>query len=289
MSERVGTLAPPPRPRGPASFADRYGPWALVAGASEGLGAAFAEALAAAGLHVVLVARTASTLEALAAALRERYGVQVRTLAVDLGAPDLEALVVEATRDLPMGLLVYNAALAPLGPFLDVPLAEHLRALRVNCGGAVTLAWLLGRPMRERGRGGVIVVGSLAGFQGSALLSTYAATKAFDLVLAEGLWDELRAAGVDVLAAVAGATRTPRYLATNPQRASVAAPPEMEPAAVVAEALAALGRRPVLIAGRANRLANLVMRRVLPRRLAVLLMGRATRATYPQALLPPGA
>lgn len=272
-----------------APFLERYGPWALVAGASEGLGAAFADELASRGLNLLLVARSAAKLTETARDIAARHGVEAVPLALDLGAPALVAQVEEATRGREIGLLVYNAALSPLGPFLDQPLDAHLLAARVNCEGPLALSWLLGRGMRERGRGGIVIVSSLTAFQGSPLLATYGATKAFDLVLAEGLWEELRGAGVDVIAACAGATRTPRYLATDPRSPGILSPPEMEPAAVVLETLQALGRRPSVITGRANRLATFVTRRLLPRRLAVLIMGRATRAMYPHAALPPRA
>jgi short-subunit dehydrogenase len=258
------------------AFRARYGPWALVAGASVGIGAAFAEELAARGLNLLLVARRPGPLEALAGRLRERAGVEVRAAALDLGAPGLADAVRELVRGLAVGLVVYNAAESHVGEFLAQSLDDHLHAVDVNCRGPLVLAHLLGTEMVARGRGGIVLVSSLAGFQGSALVATYAATKAFDTVLAEGLWDELGARGVDVLACCAGATRTPGYEASRP-RGGVR---PMAPAAVAADALAALGRGPTTIPGATNRLARLVMGHLIPRRTAVRIMGTTTRRMY---------
>lgn len=257
-------------------FLERYGPWALVAGASEGLGAAFARALAGRGLNLLLVARRAAPLEALAASLRAAHGVQVRTVALDLGRPDLASALGAHLEGLEIGLLVYDAAASAIGPFLERPAAEHLAVLDVNCRGPLVLAHLLGGAMAARGRGGLLLMSSLAGGQGAPWLASYAASKAFEIVLAEGLWAELRERGLDVLACRAGATRTPAYAASGP-RAEV---PLMEPAAVVEEALRSLGHGPVAVAGRLNQAAAFLMGRLLPRRLAVQWMGRATRRLY---------
>ncbi len=258
------------------AFRIRYGPWALVAGASEGLGAEFARQLAARGLDLVLVARRGALLEERAEALRREFGHEVRTRVLDLGGDELPAALHAMAGELEIGLGIYNAALSLIGPFLERELDDALRALDVNCRGPLVLAHELGRAMAKRGRGGIVLMSSLAGYQGSAWIAAYAATKAFDLVLAEGLWDELRERGVDVLASCAGATRTPNYERTKP-RGGVA---PMEPPAVVADALAALGRKPTTIPGRANRAAAFAMRRLLPRRGAIRIMSRTTRSMY---------
>jgi len=260
-----------------ATFREKYGPFALVAGASAGLGAAFAEELAARGLHLVLLARRAAVLEPLAERLVAAHGVTVKSVATDLGSSDLLAAVEEATRDLSIGLLVYNAATSLIGPFFEQSLEEKLRVNDVNCRGPLILADLLGRAMVARGRGGILLMSSLAGSQGTPFVSTYAATKAFNLVLAEGLWDELRGSGVDVLACRAGATRTPAYEQSRPASQEA---PVMEPGPVVIEALDALGRTPSMVPGRINRIAAFVLGRALPRRVTIRIMGRATRRMY---------
>ena len=259
------------------SFRHKYGPWALVAGASEGIGAAFAEELGARGIHLLLLARRTEPLEQVAQAIRAAHGVEVVTASVDLGAPSVLEDVRRVIDGREVGLLVYNAALSLVGPFLEQPLADKLRLLDVNCRGPLILSDELGRAMVARGRGGIIIMSSLAGSQGTGHVLTYAASKAFDLVLAEGLWYELRAHGVDVLACRAGATRTPGFESSKPRRVAA---PLMDARPVAVEALAALGKGPSMVPGALNRMAAFFMQRVMPRRAAVATMGKATRDMY---------
>jgi uncharacterized protein len=259
-----------------SDFRERYGPWALVAGASAGLGEAFARRLASRGLHLLLLARRGDALETLGAELRARHGVEVRTAASDLGRADLLEVVTPLVAGAEVGLLVYNAAASAIGPFVDRPLSAQLAVLDVNCRAPLLLAHALGGPMARRGHGGLLFMASVAGGQGNPWLASYAASKAFDIVLAEGLWGELRERGVDVLAARAGATRTPGFAASKP-RGRV---PLMEPGEVAEQALAALGHGPTVVTGRLNKLAAFLFTRVLPRRAAIGVMGRATRRLY---------
>jgi short-subunit dehydrogenase len=266
--------------KGNRDFSRRYGPWALVAGASEGLGAAFARQAAARGLNLVLVARNEERLSALSRELSGRHGIEVRTLALDLANRHLLERLGERTRGLDIGLLVCNAALSLIGPFLDQPAEQHLRTLDVNCRAPLLLALDIGRAMAERGRGGIILMASMSGLQGTALVAHYAATKAYAFVLAEGLWEELAPRGVDVLAVGAGVIRTPNYLRSNPAKPRFFSAPEMEPDEVAAEALEALGSGPTVIPGRTNRLTSMLIRRVLPRKLAIRTISMTTRAMY---------
>ncbi|HEY0756518.1 MAG TPA: SDR family NAD(P)-dependent oxidoreductase [Ktedonobacteraceae bacterium] len=257
-------------------FRVRYGPWALVAGASEGLGAEFAAQLAARGLNLVLLARRAVELEAVSARLRDAYAVEVRAVPLDLAREDLAGAVSEATGDVEIGLLVYNAALSRIGPYFETSLEDHLREIAINCRAPMMLAYLLGQPMLKRGHGGILLMSSLGGAQGSALLVNYTATKAYNRLLAEGLWDELRTQGVDVLNCCPPAVSTPGYLASAPKGAMSA----LTPQAVASAALAALAKGPTIIPGWNFRLANLIMQRVLPRKTTIKLMGRITRGMY---------
>jgi short-subunit dehydrogenase len=253
------------------SFVDRYGPWAVIAGASEGLGEAFARALARRGLSLILIARREDKLRGLAAELTASHGIDVHALALDLADAELPERLRQGVGAREVNLLIYNAAYSHVGSFLEQSLADKLRMIDVNCRGPVVLCHELGAGMRSRGHGGIVLMGSLAGMQGSPRLATYAASKAFNLVLAESLWGELHEHGVDVIACVAGATRTPGF----EQVASTSKGPVMEPAQVVEEAIAALGwQQPSMVPGLANKLASLLLSR-LPRRRRVLIMKAA--------------
>jgi len=258
---------------------DRYGSWALVAGASEGIGAAFARELAAAGCSLVLIARRAEPLEALATELRAT-GREVITRTLDLGAPGLEAELRALAEAHPIGLVVWNAALSVMAPFLATPLDQHLRMLDVNTRGPVTAARILGEPMAARGRGAIVLLSSLTAFWGSAYLATYGATKAFNLSLAEALATELGPRGIDVVACCAGATSTPGFTALVAGRKG---PRAMSPEAVAQKTLARLRTGGAIVPGGFNRFAQLLLSRVFPRRLAIKIMAGQTRA-----LLPPG-
>lgn len=235
-------------------FASRYGPWAVVAGASEGIGAAFARRLAEAGLSLVLLARRTEPLDALAAELGETPGVAVRTVAADLTGEDVVAKLSPATEGVDVGLLVYNAgAVHGAERFVRRPLEDALQLVNLNCRGVAVLSHHFGRAMADRGRGGIILMTSMSSAAGAGYTAVYNATKAFDLVLAEGLWMELGSDGVDVLAVPAGLTDTPAMRQSGIIGAStdfVA----MQSDDVAREALDALGvKGPVLVPGAANR------------------------------------
>ncbi|NDU75384.1 SDR family NAD(P)-dependent oxidoreductase [Actinomadura sp. DSM 109109] len=227
---------------------DRYGPWAVVAGGSEGVGAAFAHRLAAAGLNLVLIARRPEPLARTAEAVRAR-GVEVRTLELDLAAPDPLTPVREATGGLEVGLLVFNAGANSYGhEFVTGDLDRFRGVIDLNITAQLALAHHFGAPMKERGRGGIVLVGSLAGYLGQAQISVYSAAKAFGRVFAEGLWLEMREHGVDVLELVLGVTRTPAMeragLDMDLPGLNVA-----EPDDVAREGLEHLGDGPVWVAG----------------------------------------
>jgi short-subunit dehydrogenase len=245
-----------------------------------GLGAEYARQIAAKGLNLVLVAWPADGLEQVARALEDRYGIETHCVVLDLADRAATLSLAEATEHLEIGLVVYNAALSRIGPFHQRDLEGELRALDVNCGGPLILAHAFAGPMVERGRGGIILMSSLSAFHGTALVATYAATKAFNLTLGESLWEELRPSGVDVLVVCPGATRTPGWEQSHAHIDGALAPPLMEPTPVVSEALKALGKRPVVIAGRANRLVGFLLNRLMSRRAAVEILARSMRRMY---------
>lgn len=258
--------------------AARYGPWAVVTGGAQGIGGAFADALAAAGLALVLVDRDGPALAAKAGELRAG-GAEVVEVVVDLADPGAADAVLAALDGRDVGLLVSNAAVAVVGRFVDQTLASKQAQLDVNCRVPLELVHHLLPRLVARGRGGVILLSSGSAMRGSPLVAGYAATKAWNLLLAESLWDEVRADGVDVLAVLPGTTRTPGWLGDDPQE-SLSTANVMEPADVVEEALAALGAQPSVIPGQANRDAEAFMAG-LDRAEAVTLVGQVMRTTYP--------
>jgi len=262
------------------NFAQQYGPWAIVAGASEGLGAEYAHELAARGLNLILVARREELLQSLATQLSDRYRIRTKPLVLDLSSPDAAERIIHHTMDLEVGLLIYNAAYSAVGPFLERSMDDHLREIHTNIHSPFKLAFLLGQRLIARKRGGIVLMSSLSAFQGSAYISTYAATKAFNIILAESLWDEWRTRGVDVLVCISGAVTTPNYVASEPTETGSFSDSTMQPAQVVREALAALGKQPYVIPGRMNRIASFIMRHLLPRRLSIRFMGKILRDMY---------
>jgi short-subunit dehydrogenase len=252
----------------PSDFAARYGPWALVTGASSGIGREFARQLAARGLNVVLVARREDRLRALAAELEGR-GVQARVAAIDLCYDGFLEQVQAATDGLEIGLLVNNAGFSMTGPLLESDPDDMLRLLNLNCRAPLVLTRDYGPAMQDRGHGGIIFVASVAGFSGIPLWSHYAASKAYDLLLAEGLAAELRGAGIDVLALAPGTTRTEFLDVAELNRDLMA----MEVEDVVREAVDGLGRRDVVVPGLVYKAGTFAMR-FLPRSFNRYVFGR---------------
>jgi len=188
---------------------NKYGPWALVIGGSEGVGAAFARKLAADGFKLVLTARKTGPLEELANELRAG-GTEVRTLSADLSKPDVLDHVRTVTDDIEVGLLIYNAgANDTRGLFVELPEEVTQSVISINVLGHANFSRHYGGLMCKRGRGGIILTGSQGGYLGSATLAAYCASKAFSRVFTEALWLECAGFGVDVLHLNIGFTATP--------------------------------------------------------------------------------
>jgi short-subunit dehydrogenase len=191
-----------------ANFTE-YGPWAVIAGGSEGVGAEFAALLAEAGINLVLLARKPDPLEVTAQRCRD-CGVQVRTLAIDLADPAALTRIVDSTADLEVGLLIFNAGANTCSEeFLDGDLSDFQKVIDLNIGAQLALVQHFGRPMRQRRHGGILLVGSMAGYLGSVRHSVYGAVKAFGRIFVESLWLELRDHNVHVLELVLGVTKKP--------------------------------------------------------------------------------
>jgi uncharacterized protein len=240
-----------------ASFCEKYGPWALVTGASRGLGAEFARQCAERGLNVVLVATNADLLNSGADELEQDYGVQTRRVIADLGREDILQQLAPITDSLDVGLLVNNAGVSRVRPFLYQDLDPLLYQLHVNARAGLILTHHFGKRMAERGRGGIVFLSSGSALHGTPYCANYAGTKAYNLIMAETLWYELGQRGVDVLGLMAGPTKTPGWDANEPKASLLVK--VMDAKSVVAEALDALGKRPSIIAGRSNRLGYFVM------------------------------
>ena len=260
-------------------FKDKYGPWGLIAGASIGLGAAFADEVAKRKLNLVLIARRSEPLQKLEKELRTHYDIEVRTVQLDLASTNLLEELVPHTDDIEIGLMIYDTAFHTIGAFFNQSLENHLRHIDVNCRGPLMLTYHFGHKMIQRGRGGIILMSSLTGFQGSPLLSNYGGTKAYNTMLGEGLWYEMKQHGVDVMASVAGAIETPNYIKTEPNKLSMA-PGPMKPADVARETVAALGKTHTFVPGRAYRFASFITNRFMPRTRAIKMMANANVKMY---------
>ena len=244
------------------SLRERYGEWALVTGASSGLGAEFARALAREGVSVVLTARRGERLRELASELERAHRVSTRVVEANLADPNAAQQLAEAVRDLEIAILVNNAGFGYAGRF-DKQEPERLREMvLLNCLAPVMLSAGLLPGMLARGRGAVVITGSAAGRQPLPLHGVYSATKAFDLLLGESLAVELRSRGVDVLVLEPGSTQT------EFQQVAGEIAHDGEPAdRVVLLALEALGQQPAVISGWFNWIRANIASRLLPRSL----------------------
>lgn len=188
----------------------KYGPWAVIAGASEGTGAEYARQLAAFGIHCLLVARRTDPLQQIARELTETHGVQTRVLSVDLSSPDAAQRMKAAMADVEVGLYVSNAGADSTGKhFLDVPLEHSHRLINLNVRTVIDAVYAFAPPMKARGRGGILLMSSGAALGGQPWVAMYSGTKAFEVNFGESLWVELRKFGVDVLSVAAPAMDTP--------------------------------------------------------------------------------
>ncbi|MBW6500582.1 MAG: SDR family NAD(P)-dependent oxidoreductase [Bacteroidales bacterium] len=259
---------------------EKYGGKALVAGASEGIGAAFAEYLASEGMDLILIARREGPLNRSGDDLEKRYGVNVKCIPCDLAEEDTQQALEKELAGMEIGIMVYNAAVSYIGPFMQDTPDNQTRAVQVNIAAPLRLVRHFGEKMLERRRGAIILMTSMAGLQGSGFLSLYAAGKAFSRVLAESLWYEWKSQGVDVIGCCAGATSTPGYTNSRPAKKNLFAPAVLRPDQLAAECFKRLGKQPSFITGRANRIASCFMHRIIPLKTAVNIMGDNIRKMY---------
>jgi short-subunit dehydrogenase len=189
-------------------FQERYGPFALVTGASSGIGKAFAEELAAKGMNLVLVARRIERLDELAAQLHSAHGVQVQTSQIDLAQPDSSTRMLAVTACVDVGLVISNAGFSMKGDHADNNPDVMTEMLMVNCQVPLQLTRGFIPRLRARGKGGILLTSSVEGLIGCPYSTAYSATKALVKALGEGLWAELQPDGIDVLTLCPGATQS---------------------------------------------------------------------------------
>ncbi len=250
------------------SFYARYGPWAVVTGASSGIGKALAERLASNGFHLVLVARSQSALEQLATALSRQHNIEARTLCLDLAAETADAELESACGDLDVGLLIASAGFGTSGSFLAADHEQELDMLAVNCRAVLSASLSFGKRFAQRKRGGMVLLSSIVGFQGLPNAAHYAATKAYVQTLAEGLRVELAPHGVDVLAAAPGPTNTGFAARADMQMGNT-----LKPEDIAQPILDALGRKATVLPGFLSKLLTYSLV-PLPRWARIQIMGK---------------
>lgn len=248
-------------------FVTKYGPWALVTGASSGIGMEFARQLASCGLHLVLVARRKPELDALAAELSAAHGIRTKVLPIDLGAPSSTHTLVLATQAEDIGLLVCSAGFGSSGHFISGNIEQEANMVDVNCRSLMSLTWHFGQRLASRQRGGIILLSSLVGFQGVPGSANYAATKAYVQSLAEALHHELKAHHVDVLACAPGPIHS-----GFAERAGMTMGRAQYPKDVVYSTLRALGRQSTVRPGWLSKVLSYSLA-TLPRWARVRMMG----------------
>lgn len=265
-------------------FKERYGGWALVTGASSGIGAALVDQLAKEQLNVVLVARGREALEAQAAAVKKAYGIDTRVVPADLTTAEGTQQVIDAVADLEVGVLVPCAAIETQGYFVQDALARQRALITMDVAGPMELVHHFGAKMAARRRGAILLVSSLSGWMAQPYMAHYGAAKAYVMSLGESLHHELKDHGVDVSVLSPGPTATPMAAATGIDFASLGMA-MMQPAEVAACGLAALGKRAHAIPGVRNKLMAFMMTRLMPRQWAGtmfrMMMGKAMKIDRP--------
>ena len=263
-----------------SAFLERYGSWGLVAGAGEGLGRAYALALAKRQMHVVLVDRDADSIQALSEELKKAWSIETLPIHLDLSTANAPIALMQQINDLDCRLVVFNAAYGPVKAFMHNTAEELDYYLNLNARFPLQfLRLFVDRLIKEKKSGGAILMSSLAGLYGTQLVTPYGATKAFDYNLAEGLHYELKELEIDILACCAGAMDTPNYRNTQPEYGRLK-PKVMAPEPVAESALRQLGKRPLYIPGFSNQLTYFLFTRVFNRKQATKLLNRTMGKMY---------
>lgn len=267
------------------NYKQRYGEWALVTGAAEGIGATYCDRLGGMGMSLILFDINADALQQTEQKLSDKYPhISIRARVLDLADSDAVNQAIDEIAHIDVGLLVANAGIGAVGRWLEVPLATKMTQIAVNCTSTLILAHRLTPAMVERRRGGIIIMASGSAEMGSSFIVTYAATKAFDRVFAEGLWAELSPYGIDVTTVMPGAVNTPGFrdsIPTGLQPTKLMQP--VDPAVVVDAALAGLGKeinvRPSMGKGPTSVIVKLMLL-FMPRKRFLQMGNKAVRDMY---------
>lgn len=263
-------------------FRLRFGDWAIVAGAAEGLGAAYAAALAERGFHLLMVDHQAEELARTASGLQERYGIQAEPMVADLADKAAAGRIWSGIGRRNCRLLVHVAAYSRILPFLELDPSELDRFIDVNCRSQLVLAHGFAARLKSSGSGGgIILMSSLAGLIGMQLAAPYSASKAFAWNLSEALSQELSAHGIEVQACIAGATNTPTFNGSGPIRVA-GMPAPADPMEVARRSLDRLGKDVLFIPGFRNRVSYFLLTRLLPRKWAARMANEGMARMYPQ-------
>lgn len=255
-----------------------FGPWAVVTGASSGIGKEFARQLAASGLNLVLVARRLPLLEALGSQLASTFGIQYRTIGVDLSDEDFLTTIAGATDDLDIGLLISNAGDVRFGEFLSLDQGTLSKGAHLNVLAHLSLAQHFGQHLARRGRGGVLLVSSIVATHGAPFMADYAAAKAYLLTLGVALHIEFQKRGLHLTVLLPGSTDTEGVAASGLDLPMKPMPVEQ----CVSEGLAALNaNRATHIAGRRNRLMTTLIPGSTMRRMMGTMLAKAIAEKHP--------
>lgn len=251
-----------------------YGDWALITGASSGIGEAFARSLASDGINVILVARRKEKLEKIAREIEARFGIETLVLLQDLTEEDFLEKLIHKVGDKKVGLLINNAGFGSIGLYTNNNAEQEANMVKLHCLAPTILTHHFARLMIARRQGGIIFVGSIFSYQPMPYVSTYAATKVFNTFLGKSLWQEFKKYNVDVIAINPGGTKTKFASVTNRSNSPIAD----DPMDVVKTALKYLGRRPSVIHGYRNKIWWFVSR-MMPPRLSLASHGWFTKTT----------
>ncbi len=261
-------------------FKERYGKWALVAGAAEGIGEGFSAHLASLGMNIVLVDNNLDAMQRLSTKISEEIQVKIRQVHLDLALPEASEFLLQSISDLDCRLLVYVAAYSRVKPFLSTDTEELERYINVNNRTPIQLVHGFASLLKLKNRsGGILLVSSLAGLLGPPLVATYAATKGFLIRLAESLSTEFKPIGIDITVCCAGLTATPTYLANTPEKTRKRTK-AMDPSEMADYGIRKLGKKAVCIPGWKNRLNFFLLLRILPRAISLKIMEKTMRKMY---------